>query len=132
MENVELMAKIKPKGGGTFAVVDAVDVEMPDGTRLPEALENLQGAAGYPVVKGEGEILPEKYYTFSRVDSLSVTLVPVDDAKAHEYCFEFIPSENFTGLSISPEPRWVSEPQFPAGKTCQVSILMGIGVIACA
>lgn len=34
---IELISKIKPKNGGSFALVDAVDVEMPDGTRLSEA-----------------------------------------------------------------------------------------------
>lgn len=48
MEYVELIAKIKPKGGGTFAMVDAADVEMADGTRLEEALEKVKGS-GYVV-----------------------------------------------------------------------------------
>ena len=39
---IELMAKIKPKGGGTFAMVDAADVEMPDGTRLDKVVENIK------------------------------------------------------------------------------------------
>jgi hypothetical protein len=33
---IELISKIKPKNNGTFAMVDAADVEMPDGTRLSE------------------------------------------------------------------------------------------------
>lgn len=45
---IELMSKIKPKGGGTFAMVDASDVEMADGTRLDEALHNVKGS-GYVV-----------------------------------------------------------------------------------
>lgn len=39
---IELIDKIKPKNNGTFAMVDAADVEMEDGTRLPEALATLQ------------------------------------------------------------------------------------------
>ena len=35
---IELIDKIKPKNSGSFAMVDAQDVEMEDGTRLPEAL----------------------------------------------------------------------------------------------
>lgn len=31
---IELIDKIKPKNNGTFAMVDAEDVAMPDGTRL--------------------------------------------------------------------------------------------------
>ncbi len=33
---IELIDKIKPKNNGTFAMVDAEDVAMPDGTRLSE------------------------------------------------------------------------------------------------
>lgn len=33
---IELIDKIKPKNNGTFAMVDAADVEMPDGTRLSD------------------------------------------------------------------------------------------------
>lgn len=33
---IELIDKIKPKNNGTFAMVDAHDVEMSDGTRLDE------------------------------------------------------------------------------------------------
>lgn len=33
---IELIGKIKPKNNGTFAMVDAADVEMPDGTRLSD------------------------------------------------------------------------------------------------
>lgn len=36
---IELIAKIKPKNNGTFAMVDAVDIEMPDGSRLTGYLE---------------------------------------------------------------------------------------------
>lgn len=34
--SVELIDKIKPKNNGNFPLVDAADVEMPDGTRLSE------------------------------------------------------------------------------------------------
>ena len=36
---IELIDKIKPKNSGTFAMVDAADVEMEDGTRLQEAID---------------------------------------------------------------------------------------------
>lgn len=117
---------IKPKGVGGFPVVEAADVEMPDGSRLSDL------SVSYPVVDGETELQPEQYYVFGEVDSLSVTLAEVDDGKAHEYCFEFVPAGNFTQLTVTPAPAWVSQPQYPAGKTCQVSILRGIGVMICA
>jgi hypothetical protein len=132
MESVELMAKIKPKGGGTFAMVDAADIDMGDDVRLPEALDEIRESLVYPIVEGKYGILPEHYHVFGEVDALSVTLLQADDDRAHEYCFEFIPTENFVKLTIMPQPKWVSEPQFIAGKTHQVSILRGIGVMACA
>lgn len=36
---VEVIDKIKPKNGGSFPVVEAVDVEVSEGLRLPEALD---------------------------------------------------------------------------------------------
>ena len=36
---IELIDKIKPKNNGSFAMVDAADVEMPDGTRLSDTGE---------------------------------------------------------------------------------------------
>lgn len=45
---ISLIGKIKPKNNGDFPLVDAVDVEMPDGTRLPDALKNVQ-SSGYVV-----------------------------------------------------------------------------------
>ena len=45
---IELMDKIKPKGGGDFPMVDAADVEMSDGRRLPEALGDVSGIVVSP------------------------------------------------------------------------------------
>ena len=41
---IELIGKIKPKNNGTFAMADAVDIEMPDGSRLPSFLEAKDAA----------------------------------------------------------------------------------------
>ena len=38
---IELIAKIKPKNNGDFSMVDAVDVEMADGTRLEDTAAKL-------------------------------------------------------------------------------------------
>lgn len=46
---VELISKIKPKNNGSFAMVDSVDVEMPDGTRLNTLHADLQSAKTDPV-----------------------------------------------------------------------------------
>lgn len=94
------------------------------------------GAGGattfYEIAEGATEIEPGKYYVFGEVDSLNITLVETDTAVAGEYCFEFTPSRNFSSLTITPTPGWANLPQYPAGKTCQVSILRGIGVMICA
>lgn len=111
---------------GDFPLVEAKDVKMPDGTRLSDL------SVSYPLETAETNLQPEHYYSFGEVDNLSVTLVEVDDNKAHEYYFEFIPTEDFTELTVTPTPKWVKEPQYPAGRTCQVSILRGIGVMVSA
>lgn len=86
----------------------------------------------YTIVEADEQLLPEHYHVFGEVDSLDVTLVEADDGKAHEYCFEFIPSASFSGLTITPEPAWVTDPEYVTGKTCQVSILRGLAVMVCA
>lgn len=114
------------ESGGDFPVVSAEAVGMPDGTRLSEF------RSVYPVVDGVTNLQPETYYTFGPVSELNVNLVEPDDDLAHEFTFEFVPADNFSGLRVSPAVSWVAEPQYPAGKTVQVSILRGIGVMACA
>lgn len=53
---ISLIDKIKPKNNGSFAMVDAQDVDMGDGKRLPEALDELQQAAGDIEQASEGDI----------------------------------------------------------------------------
>lgn len=122
---INISGKFKPNGD--FPLVDAEDVAMPDGTRLSD--NNL---GTYKIVEGTTVIKPCNYYVFDEVDSLDITLAETDDNVAYEYCFEFIPTDSFTTLTITPEPRWASPVQFIPGKTHQVSILRGIGVMVCA
>lgn len=77
---IELMDKIKPKGGGTFPMVEAGDVEMPDGTRLSD--HDL----GLPEVSeaDNGKI-------FSVVDG-KLVLVPVADSSVKTYVDDYINS----------------------------------------
>ena len=125
-----ILEKIKQANGKTYALVDAADVEMADGTRLEEKLADL--SVSYPIETSGTALQPETYYAFGEVDSLSVTLVDPNDGKVHEYCFEFRPAvENFA-LTVTPGVTWAKAPQYPVGKTCQVSILRGIGVMVCA
>lgn len=111
---------------GDYPAVKAEDVEMPDGTRL-DALSTV-----IPVVEGAEELLPDRFYVFGEVSTLRVTLVETDDGLAHEYCFEFVAAEDFEGFDITPAPVWNAEIQIVPGKTHQVSILRGIGVMVCA
>lgn len=113
---------IKPNG--TFPVAEAADIAMPDGSRLSD----FSGGV-YPEAEGATELLPEKYYVFGETAGLSLTLAEADDGKAHEYCFEFVPTEGFTGLKISPEPSWATPCVFTTGDIHQVSILRGVGVM---
>ena len=39
---IELIDKIKPKNSGSFPMVDACDVEMPNGTRLSDTAEEWE------------------------------------------------------------------------------------------
>ena len=99
-------------------LIDAVakDVSTIAQSTIPDILP------GAPVLE------PETYYEFGSVDSLEVTLAEKVDGKAHEYMFEFIPSEGFQGLTITPEPQWLKPPQYPAGRRCVVSIVRGLAV----
>ena len=80
--SVELIDKIKPKNNGGFALVDAADVEMPDGKRLSE----FNPGSGLPEVSeaDEGKI-------FSVVDG-KLVLVPVADSAVKTYVDDYISS----------------------------------------
>lgn len=86
---------------------------------------------GMAIQDGAAIIEPGIYYQFGEVDALDLTLAEKNNGLAHEYLFEFIPSEGFTGLTITPEPRWIGEPQYPVGKRCIVSVQMGLAVMGC-
>ena len=62
---LKLHDKAKPSGG--FALIDAVDIEMPDGSRLPDAIPRLQFITmeEYNALE-EDEIDPDIYYMIAR------------------------------------------------------------------
>lgn len=136
---IELISGLVPKNNGDFPLVQAKDVAMPDGSRLSDMT-----SGAYPIVDASTTeipsiedgtvkaISPETYYLFGEVDSLIVYPVEPNDGKMHEFCFEFIPSNNFEGFSVYGGCKWATEAQFTAGKTCQVSIMHGIGVMISA
>ena len=109
---------------GNYPAVKAEHVQMPDGTPL-SAFNPV-----FPVLPGEDVLQPETHYNFGSVTELSVTLAEKNDDKAHEYWFQFDPQDGFQGLTITPEVKWVNDPQYPVGKTCLVGIVMGMAVIA--
>ena len=78
------------------------------------------------------ELYPGEYRVFGEVNGLKVNLITVDDGNANEYMFEFVPTEAFVGLTITPEVKWAIQPQFQPGKVHQVSVLRGIGVLISA
>lgn len=58
----------KAKPSGKFALIDAVDVEMPDGSRLPDVIPRLQFVTTekYKALEEAGEIDPDIYYMIAR------------------------------------------------------------------
>lgn len=125
--SIPITDKFKPKGAGGYALMDAEDIQMPDGKRLSD------WNPAYPVSEGvNGQVMePERFYQFGEVSALAVTLADKGDGLAHEYVFSFTPDDEFTEVAISPAVRWVGDPQYPVGKTCIVSVCMGLAVMAC-
>jgi hypothetical protein len=109
---IEVISNLKPKNNGKFPVVEATDVWLKVESNPPDILQ------------------PNVFYHYGEVTELSVTLADEPDEEyVYEYMFEFIAAENFTNLTINPAPKWVRHPIFVSGKTYQVSILNGVGVI---
>lgn len=109
-----------------YVVIAIVGTAIGVGMTFVENKEPL-----YPLVSGTGAttIEPDKFYTFGTVDSLDLTLANVNDGYLHEYCFEFIAGDNFSELTVSPSVTWANDPLYEKGRTYQVSIMRGIGVI---
>ena len=72
-EYVEVIAKIKPAGGNSFALMDAQDVETEGGKRLNEVLAGIPvivplTQSEYKALENAGEIEPDVIYIVSRDD----------------------------------------------------------------
>ena len=65
---IELIDTIKPKNGGSFPIVEAADVAMPDGKRLDESIEE----AGQLLDENTGTRLRLWYGTQEEYDVLEV------------------------------------------------------------
>ena len=113
----------------TGAVTGSYDGSKPVTVEIPES-----GDSGvYPVVAmtaSSAELSPNTFYRWGEIAAMSVTLAtPSDTTITNEYCFEFVSGETATTLTVPSDIKWVQEPTIEAGKTYQVSILNGIGVI---
>lgn len=75
------------------------------------------------------QLQPDIYQVYGEVDGLDITLVEKDDGRLHEYAFEFIPKDGFTGMTVTPEVKWVQNPKYSEGRVHQVSIVRGVGVM---
>lgn len=54
--SVQVIGTIKPKNGGGFPVVEAVDVVMPDGRRLPDHIPVVLTQAEYNALAEAGQV----------------------------------------------------------------------------
>lgn len=124
------------EASGIFFAMCARDIDLFKEQRLDQYVKDTDARFErviYPVVEGGSDqtLVPEQHYVFGSVKELTVKLEQKNDGKAHEYWFEFEPTEDFAGLTISPAVRWMAEPQYPAGKKCIVGIVRGMAVMGC-
>ena len=114
------------------AVTGSYDGSSPLTVNIPSG-GTSGGTVGYPVVStahASEELAPNTYYRWGEIATLTITLAEsADTGVTNEYCFEFVSGETPTTLSVPDTVKWVKEPNVEAGKTYQVSILNGIGVI---
>ena len=113
----------------TGAVTGSYDGSTPLSVEIPTG----GGSGACPVVDmtaDTAELAPNTYYRWGEISALTITLAePADTTITNEYCFEFVSGEAATELTVPSNIKWVQEPTIEAGKTYQVSIMNGIGVI---
>lgn len=78
------------------------------------------------------QLQPDIYQVYGEVDGLEITLVEKDDGRLHEYAFEFIPKDGFTGMRITPDVKWVNDLRFEPNRIHQASIVRGVGILVYA
>ena len=118
----------------TAAVGQTIRVSAVDENGKPTEWEAVDmEKSAYPVIEMtdvSAELAPNTYYKWGEIAALSITLAePADATITNEYCFEFVSGETATALTAPGTIAWAQEPSIEAGKTYQVSILNGIGVI---
>ena len=130
------------QGVALKAMIDAISLPTPtaeDAGKVPTVNADGTGyeletvSSAYPVVTmtdAAAELAPNTYYKWGEIVALSITLAEPSDATiTNEYCFEFVSGETAATLTLPDTVKWAQEPTIEAGKTYQVSILNGIGVI---
>lgn len=113
-------------------VGDFLKVKEVDENGVPTAWETVDIVTQYPIVnmtEPTAEILPNHFYRWGEVASLSLTIAPEIEGVASEFLFGFVSGETATELTLPESVKWAVEPNIEAGKTYQVSILNGLAVI---
>ena len=118
----------------TATVGQTIKVSAVDENGQPTEWEAVDmEKSAYPVIEmtdASAELAPNTYYKWGEIATLSITLAePADATITNEYCFEFVSGETATTLTVPDTIAWVQETSIEAGKTYQVSILNGIGVV---
>lgn len=112
----------------TGAVTAEYDGSAPVSVEIPEG-----GAGGaYHVVEmtdAIAELAPNTFYKWGEIAALTITLGAETEGITNEYCFEFVSGSTATTLTVPDTISWAQEPSIETGKTYQVSIFNGIGVI---
>ena len=73
---IELISKIKPKNGGSFAMVDAEDVEMPNGDRLSDFVAEVRN---FVKIEAHTQEEYDQLLADGLIDSSTVYLIVSDD-----------------------------------------------------
>lgn len=97
----------------------------PDISEKADVIKKEDGGSG-EVVK---EILPNVYYEFGEVTSLTITLGTEKPGILNEYLFKFTSGSTPTVLNLPESLKWIGNNSIDPSKTYIVSILSGIAVM---
>lgn len=83
----------------------------------------------YQTTGGAYELVPNVYYKWGNVSSLTLTLANPIANIYNEYMFEFVSGSSATSLTLPNTVKWVSTPNIEINKTYQCSIVNNIGIL---
>lgn len=75
------------------------------------------------------ELQPNRYYIFSEMTELTITLAEGEEGKLNEYMFELVSGTTPTTLTLPETVKWMGDNTIEASKTYQVSIVNNIAVM---